>query len=231
MATNESQKDAPIQQTDLQKILDTLGEMQKTIDAQNEVINSQRSELDKLSIVNDPRRRKKRETVKIIKDEERTAKFFMIDMELTKNGECTYFEEDRKRLEKEPKFRRELLIMSIDRTFNLNKGKDENYLFGEFRCIDVDKTEYIIKVPFMALNDNRRTIKGVLYKHHTNPIDKVVKTVTKYVKDEDGNIVDEYDIDLRITGVEKHYDVEIISDCAFKGMKFENVPEKNINIF
>ena len=229
---NENKKEANISQSQLNELMQTVGKMRETMENQSKIIDDQAEKINQLESKSDsPRRKKKREKVKRIKDEDREANLFVLNIELTEKGEFVYFDEDRQRLVDEKKVKRELLIMSIERSYTILKGKDETYLIGEFNCIDKDDKQFKVDIPYKALGECTNMIKAKMFKHYVkHDVETNEGTVTKYLRDEDGNIVDEYDIDLINTTSKYWFDLRVITEGNFKDKVFKKVPEENINL-
>ncbi len=217
-------KNAPVSQDQLNDIMKTVSDMKGVIKDQNKTIER----LESKEV--DPRKKRKREKIRKIKDSEREVKMFVLDIELTEDNKFAYFQEERDRLIDKDKIRRKLLILSIERTHTIIRGDKDSYLIGEFNCVDEKDKKFKVEMPFRAINEHRTTIKARMNKKYTKEVETSDGVNTKYVRDEDGGIVDQYDIDLINTSVKEWFDLEIVTDGPFKGKKFDRVPDKDVNI-
>lgn len=229
---NKPESKKNISDEQMASIMETISGLKKLTEDQAKKLDKQNEKIDVLENASDhPQRRKKRLKIKTIKDNEREAKMYVLNLELTKDNEVIYFDEDRQRLIDEEMIQRELLVRRLVRTRSIRKGKDETFLLGLFDCIDKDKKKFQIEMPFAAMSQWRTTVKVQLFKKHTTPDKKTEGVVTKALRDEDGGIVDEYDIDLDVTTTHYHFDIKVLTDGAFKDMEFKRVPAQDLNLF
>lgn len=217
----------------MREMSDTMKSMKETMDGQTSIIQEQAEKIKELEKSTDPKnvKRKKRERNRTIKDEERLVNMYLIDIDINSQNQFAYFEEDRRNLEDKKMFRKELLIRKIKRTYNEMKSDKKQYLYGVFECVDKEKKTYEINIPFAAINEIKRTIKAQTVKVYKKSDEKDEGQTTKYIRDDDGMVIDEYDIDLVSTKTHYWFDLVIVTECNFKEMKFEKVPESEVNIF
>jgi hypothetical protein len=225
-------EEVKIPQNQLDSIMSTMNDMKETIQEQKDLIESQTKDIDTLKESSDPsrQRRKKKLKNRIIKDEERLAKMYVLNIELTKSGEFVYFDDDRQRLINEEKVEHELLITSIERVRNVVKAKDEHYLFGQFNCLSKNKKKISVDMPFIALDECKSVVKAMMYKKYTKPKVTNEGSIIREIKDESGHIIDEYEVDLINKTTKYFFDLKIVTEGSFKDLKFERVPEEHLNL-
>lgn len=234
MPNNENEK--VMSKEDYDKMIETqsaltkaIPELKEALDRSNQIIAEQAETIKELKGGNRKRRIINTEA-KVIKDDEREASFILLDIELTKEKEFVYFDDERQKLFNKPKTRHELLVLSIVRSYSIDKGRDESYLILELNCIDVEKKEFNIRIPYKAIGEYSTKIKGRLIKEHKDVEEKKEGEVTKYIKNDEGQVTDEYDVELSKKITSRKFDIRIVTQCSFEGMEFEGVEERNLNL-